>query len=256
MKKESENKSKGYMDLKNKDDVVKFERYNFDKVVLYPTGNDFWNATFNSCLFMTHLIHERLELKNKIKSVVDYYIDSTRIYTAYNLAQINKIRAEVKKLGYNILRDDGEMLIFELSEPITTEQVHAWRNLEDTRREKIQGYFMPIGGNTPLYVAIRSLGSEVVKGMERIRGSQSIIGGKLVDYLMDFFDTYTLYNVGSRGKDDMLLIVGQIAHLVAIMHDESVIDDKRAARIGDCLHNIRKLLAVGDKKVENGKTGK
>jgi hypothetical protein len=111
-----------YERIQSKKDALSFELNNFDKIVMFPTGAGFWNATGHSAFFMYHLIHDILDLRNQIKSDYDYYLKQTRFFTAYNAAQIIRIRSEIQKLGFDILRSDDRAFVFALKDKISPQQ--------------------------------------------------------------------------------------------------------------------------------------
>jgi hypothetical protein len=44
------------MNLRNEIDIVRFEKENFDKVVIYFSSGEFYNATMHSAMFMLNII--------------------------------------------------------------------------------------------------------------------------------------------------------------------------------------------------------
>lgn len=233
-------KPAAWVKIKNKNDVVKWERNNFYKIVFYHTGSDFWQATMNSCLFMVNLVHEQLELKSKIKSVLDYYLGSDRIYTAYHKNQVDRMRRELPKLGMNMLRDEDSILVFQMAKAISPDMISDWAKVEEIRKKKLDAYLLPVTGSADLYVHIRELGRYTILATDKMRASMAPFAATLISYLEEIYQLHI-----NLEKKKMHKILGSFAYFVQILNDEKIIDDKKAHRIGFLLHNIRKELAMG-----------
>lgn len=233
-------KTAAWEKLKTKNDVVKWERNNFDKIAFYPTGNDFWQATMNSCLFMVNLIHEQLSLNSKIHSTLDYYLNTDRIFTSYHKAQIERMRQELPKLGMKLLRDNDSIILFQMAGAISSEMLGDWAKVEEVKKKKLDAYLMPATGSAQLYVHIRELGRYTILATDKMREPMRVFAARLISYLDKLYELHI-----ELDKTAMLETIGKFAYLVQILNDEKVIDDKKAHRIGFLLHNIRKEITLG-----------
>ncbi|MDR3298281.1 MAG: hypothetical protein LBT19_02875 [Candidatus Nomurabacteria bacterium] len=226
--------------LKTKNDVAMWERNNFDKIVFYATGKDFWQATMNSCLSMVNLVHEQLNLNSKIHSTLDYYLNMDRIFTSYHQAQIERMRTELPKLGMRLLRDEDDVMVFQMAKSISPEMLGDWAKVEEIRKKKLDAYLMPVAGSNQLYVHVRELGRYTVLATDKMRDPMRVFAAKLIAYLDRIYELHI-----ELDEAELLMTIGKFAYVVQILNDEKIIDDKKAHRIGFLLHNIRKEMAVG-----------
>ncbi len=223
---------------------------NFDKVVMFPTGNGFWNATQNSALLIVDVVHPMLGLRNRINCSYDYYFKKSRYYTAYNDIQIAKIKREIPELGFVVLRDDEKAYVFALKEKVSTDQMSEWRKAEELKRQKINAYFAPVGGDAGLYVLIRAFGKELLGLLQETKPVlREMIGHELVRLVIDMHrhnDGLASNNMDDRAeaRRKMFAIVGDTSLLVAIAHDNKMVDEKKSVRVGTLLHSMRRELEV------------
>ncbi|MFV0485428.1 MAG: hypothetical protein ACK5MU_04380 [Candidatus Saccharimonadales bacterium] len=219
---------------------MKWERNNFDKIVFYHTGSDFWQTTMNSCLFMVNLVHEQLELKSKINSTLDYYLNADRVFTAYHKAQVDRMRNDLPKLGMKLLRDEASVMIFLMPKTIASDMIADWAKMEEIKRKKLDAYLMPTTGSAALYVHIRELGRYIVLATDKMCASMQPFAEKLISYLEKLYQLHVNFD-----EQELIEIIGNFAYMVQILNDEKIIVDKQAQRMGLLLHNIRKEIAVG-----------
>lgn len=242
-------KAPAHMKLRNKNEVVRWEDTNFDKIILFPTGGGFWNATSHSALFMDKYIHELMGLRNQIKTDFDFAFGRTRLFTAYNHDQIGKIKEEVPKLGFEVVRDDGKMYGFLLKEKVTVEQVKEWTKDEELKKQKIDAYFVPDNGKTKVYTIIHNLGKEVLLATDNMRAtSRDVVGGRLLSCVLVMREEYEKLHDKATAEEKVLATkeimngVAELSYMVSTAHDNKLIDDNRSMRIGTMLHNLRQEM--------------
>jgi hypothetical protein len=241
-----------YEKLMNKNDIVVFERNNYALVILYPTGNGFWNSTEHSAFFMQYVINELLDLRNEIRVDYDYFFKKSRFFSAYNDRQVAKIKRELPRLGFTVLRDDDYLFIFELKYKIPVEELKEWMDDEKLKKERIDAYFLPDTGKTELYTLIRSIGAEVMFAMDKLKfAPKEVVGGRMLDCVMDMYHEYDkLSKLGNAPNEEALKnthkknitnALADLSFLVSISHDNKLIEDKRMMRMGTILHSMRRI---------------
>lgn len=234
------------MRMSTKNEVVRFEKDNFDKVVLMPSGQ-FWNATEHSAFFMIKVLGS----KARVHVLYDNYIKRERVFVSYNAQQAAVVKAEAMK-KYEILRDDPSIFMFSLKKKIEPAQIKEWQKDEDLKQQKLDAYFMPDSGETRLYTLLRSLGRETFIADDRMRqGARDILGQRLMDLVMAMYREYAkLCSKAEAGIEEKMSVVGRIkelagefSFLIMIAVDEKlIVDERRMMRMGMTLKDIIKEL--------------
>lgn len=181
-------KTPAWSKLNTKNDVVGWERNNFDKIVFYYTGKGFWQTTQHSCLFMVNSIHDLLGLKSKVNSVYDFYIKMDRIFTSYHQEQMERFRVDFARLEIKLLRESDAILVFELPKRIEPRMIDEWMSAEEIKRKKLDAYLLPNTGSTELYAKIRELGRDTILATNRIGEPGRGFTVKLMGYLETLYD--------------------------------------------------------------------
>lgn len=232
------------MRMTTKNEVVRFEKDNFDKVVLMPSGQ-FWNATEHSAFFMLKVLGS----KARIHVLYDNYIKRERVFVSYNAQQAAVIKAEAAK-KYEILRDDPSIFMFSLKKKIDPTQVREWQKDEDLKQQKLDAYFMPDSGETRLYTLLRALGRETFIADDRMRqGARDILGQRMMGLVMDMYREYAKLCNKADAEEKMSVagrikeLAGEFSFLTMIAVDEKLImDERRMMRMGVALKDIIKEL--------------
>jgi hypothetical protein len=248
MKKETDEsgdkKAPPYLAIADKNDVLKFELNNFDKVVFFASGG-FWCATQHSCLFVLNL----LGVKAKMHVTYDKYIQKDRIYAAFHSGHFSSIHGLIQEYGCKTMRKDNKILVFQLPETVTPEQIKAWEHDDETRARKIDAYFLPDSGETRLYRLLRDLGREVfLSGNQMRQNARELIAGRMVDLCLEMFRAYMKLEKQSSPEvktainSQILSLVNDFSFIATVAHDEGLIEDKRMMRVGALLKDLGKTL--------------
>jgi hypothetical protein len=224
--------------LTDKNDVVRFEFDNKQYIVLFAAGKDFWNATMNSAMLMKYCLGSGA----KLHTVRDFYFGENRVYLAFHNKQIESIKTKVKRDGYKVLRNDKQLFVIKLKEPVSTKQFREWHRSEEVLTEKIDALLKPSAGTNEVYVLLRRLGRELIMAGEKMKsGAREIIAGRLIDLTIRCFRLQN--QIAKKPSEDnrsrLLDILDDIAFLSSIAGDEKLIDNKRLLRIGDILMKLR-----------------
>lgn len=235
-----------WQNLRIKNDIVRWERNNFDKIAFYYTGNGFWQTTLNSSLFMVNLVHDQLGLKSKIHSTLDYYLKTERLFTSYNSNQMERMPNDLKGLGMKLLRSDKSIMVFEMVAPVPVEMIRDWARVEEIRRRKLEAYYAQDAVRPELYAKVRELGHYTIAATERMRASAQVYATQLAGYLEEMYRLCR--HAEEKTEQEMLEVLGRFSYLVQILNDDKLIEDKKAQRIGVLMFELRRLMVVGKKK--------
>ena len=86
--------------LKNENDAIRYEieGINCEFVIIYHTRAEWYGATGNSSLFLSHVILPEVGLRTKIKAKYDEMFDMTRLLMDFHIKQMMEIRDYVRKV--------------------------------------------------------------------------------------------------------------------------------------------------------------
>ena len=237
------------MTMKSKNDALRFEINNFDKIAIFASGG-FWCATEHSCLFLLNIIG----VKAKMHVTYDKYIQKDRIYIAFHSGHFAATRTSIEDSGCELIRKDSDMLVFQMSQMITPEQIKIWMHEEDTKKRKIDAYFLPDSGETKVYGLLRNLGREALSAGNHMRQNvRGVIADRMFVICMNMMREYIkLDKKSDRGETQEVYtkiksLVGDFSFVATIAYDDGLIEDKRIMRIGVLLKEIVKNLKLDQK---------
>ena len=135
--------SKQIKELSDQKSIVKFEFANDTYIILFKSGNDFWNVTMHSALFLKFWlkVSPNINLTNDKYYKLDY-----RPYLAIHKNGLSKILSLMVESGCKGVRKSDEVLVYRMPQAFGRKQISEWNNSIEVVGQKLDDYFLPSTG--------------------------------------------------------------------------------------------------------------
>jgi len=217
-----------------KESIFRFERHNFGAVLFAKSGN-FWVARENSALFLDRVLRAQV----KVKPDYDKYVNRDIICASVHVIHFHKVLSHVEQKKCAVHQKD-DLVYIKLPKEVTPETIRKWKVDEEAMKVRIDAYFMPDTGEVKLYSLIRDLGREIIIAERQMSDNmKAAVGSVMMTTTVAIEKAYRGMAEDSKGGEVTIKkLVGDLSFIVMIAHDERLIGDRNAMRMGRILKNI------------------
>ena len=229
---------------KIKKKVFEFEKRNRSKLILFVSTGGFWKMGGNSALFFYHVIAPRIKADAKIKPDRDFY--SNFPHGVISFKDIDGLERKLKIIDVKLKTRSEDVIIFELNETFSDEEIERLEKIEKVKREKINTILDVKNSKAGLFVELKNFHESVfiiVRKMES--GVREIIGKEFYEQVLGIFENYFFATKDDLWSEYMLKIYQNLPEIkikLKIMQELNLIDVDKCLALAQRLGNIEKLV--------------
>lgn len=239
-----------------KAEVLKFEKTNVNRIVLWRCTGTFWKMGGNSALIYKERIAKRLKMTRLPRLVNDTDFFSKFKTGVISIRDINALEKRLKQLKIYPVIWQKDYVSFDLGYSLSEAEINALKKLDRTRREQINQIIAPKVTYPDVYSKLKIVQVDIyymVSGMDHI--GRELVGGSMVQKMRFVMNRYFLMTNGEiaekegltqmyEGVCDLIYRLGEILEL-------GLAETTRALRIGQHLSAIKILINNKKEKINN-----
>lgn len=230
----------------NKRTVLEMEAGNRDRLIMYPSDKEghFYKLLEVSALYYSYKLADLMGRKGRIM------VDSDRFYHADYVASLTNIEKFVEQFKE---LEGGEpeitltgIYIFPLKKPLTDDEIGHFKQIENTRRDKMHSLLEPKKMNPALYQLILMLMRQLSPKVAKLDpGHYRILGEDMMRDLRDILAIYNDYANGVKTeiKSGQLMMkkIGRLKASLTMLGETRVWGFLAVAPIAENLVNLESL---------------
>ncbi|MCL2094869.1 hypothetical protein FWH13_02010 [Candidatus Saccharibacteria bacterium] len=237
-----------FTQIKNSNDLVRFEENNFDKIVLMRSGN-FWAGYDNTVWFLEKL-HHVTNKKRKIR--YDRKFKRNIRLAAFHMDAFVPIKEKLLSRKLELIHDTEEIVAFALPEKVPPEQLRSWRCSEEDRIKNVESMLMPDRlVDREAIQRLVELGKHISDTIQHDMPKElrETMGRELLTWAARILSRYTELEIGRRTKEERREIattlvkdVQSLSVLMMMAFNSGTVGSIRAMKVGQQLHEIAGIV--------------
>ncbi len=252
---------KDYYDVKST--VMALENKNNERIYLFPSSSgekdEWYKIGGRSALFYKYFLGPRMGRKDvRIRRDND-----ARVVFRYGVASVHfgeRFMKLVDKLGYTVWKNQLGVIIVDLGQKFTMQEIKNMGNEARNETERMQMILMPTESMPGLYMKMRDLVRILAPKIKKMHPAyRETFGNKILDATTDLFMTYFQVANGVKdkatGKAELLESVSKVSGVLAMIDEMELFDVITRTKFGERVIEIREEIKKNFKDDEEGKDG-
>jgi hypothetical protein len=171
---EAEQKLKSYQKMTTQTDQIRYEFTNQDTIVLRRNGI-YHKAIGNSAVILKHM-----GVTPRIRLHYDNVVKQERLELAVHAKATPTLREMLKAKGGVVLREDENIFVIRLKQPLGSKEIRRMRNSAQLKSEVTEGILTKNRPEAPLEKEVREIFGETVVLVRQMPVAEGAILGRLL----------------------------------------------------------------------------